>query len=325
MLLDPLEKQLDLPPRLVQVGNRLPHPRRVVRHEHVAPPRFLVPVADPPQRARIGLAVRALVNSIVWSLEHPGPDVDVVLTHHLIAHVPLQAGHKGHPPLLQLMEPPEIKIRAVGHHHAAGRERPRRATVTSPVLPSVTLMNVGRCPAWSTPTCSLIAPFVRRNDAHGKAARHKSMVDASTANSLFLNRKPCRGARCWQRASRRPKRFVERIRLLCVHPRQRGTTDERSHAQVIELVGLGAQVADESRRLCRPPSCPRPRATNCAQRLTRRSLWPSWCCRASASNSCRGSKSRSCRKTVVLWATAWISCLLNDLEQSLHQCVFCAK
>ena len=26
MLLDPLEKQLDLPPRLVQVGNRLPHP-----------------------------------------------------------------------------------------------------------------------------------------------------------------------------------------------------------------------------------------------------------------------------------------------------------
>ena len=48
----------------------------------------------------------------------------------------------------------------------------------------------------------------------------------------------------------------------------------------------------------------------------RHGLWPSWCCRASASNSCRGSKSRSCRKTVVLWATAWISCLLNDLEQS---------
>ena len=29
-----------------------------------------------------------------------------------------------------------------------------------------------------------------------------------------------------------------------------------------------------SRRLCRPPSCPRPRATNCAQRLITRSLWP---------------------------------------------------
>ena len=62
----------------------------------------------------------------------------------------------------------------------------------------------GRCPAWSRPTCSLIAPFVRRNDAQGKAAKHRSMVDASTANSLFLNRKPCRGARCWHRASRRP-------------------------------------------------------------------------------------------------------------------------
>ena len=56
-----------------------------------------------------------------------------------------------------------------------------RATVTSPALPSVTLRKLGRCPAWSRPTCSLMAPFVRRNDAYGKAAKHKSMVDASTA------------------------------------------------------------------------------------------------------------------------------------------------
>ena len=64
---------------------------------------------------------------------------------------------------------------------------------------------VAELPKGSRITDYIIAPFVRRNDAHGKAARHKSMVDASTANSLFLNRKPCRGARCWQRASRRPK------------------------------------------------------------------------------------------------------------------------
>ena len=38
------------------------------------------------------------------------------------------------------------------------------------------------------PTCSLTAPFVRPNDAHGKAAKHKSMVDPSTAYNLFLNR-----------------------------------------------------------------------------------------------------------------------------------------
>ena len=36
------------------------------------------------------MRLRALVNSIVWVAQHPGPDVDVVLTHHLIAHVPLQ-------------------------------------------------------------------------------------------------------------------------------------------------------------------------------------------------------------------------------------------
>ena len=33
-----------------------------------------------------------------------------MLAQHLIAHVPLQAGHERHPPLLQLMEPLEIQI-----------------------------------------------------------------------------------------------------------------------------------------------------------------------------------------------------------------------
>ena len=43
-----------------------------------------------------------------------------------------------------------------------------------------------------------------RKDAHGKTAKHKSMVVASTAYNLFLNRKLCLGAHCRQRLSRRP-------------------------------------------------------------------------------------------------------------------------
>ena len=41
------------------------------------------------------------------------------------------------------------------------------------------------------------------------------------------------------------ERFVEGVRLLGVHPRQRRAADEGPHAEVIELVGLGAQVADD--------------------------------------------------------------------------------
>lgn len=47
--------------------------------------------------------------------------------------------------------------------------------------------------------------LVLAQHAHGKTARHTSMVVASIAYSLFLNRKPCRGARYRQRASRREK------------------------------------------------------------------------------------------------------------------------
>ena len=40
------------------------------------------------------------------------------------------------------------------------------------------------------------------------------------------------------------QRFVEGVRLLRVHARQRGPTDE-SDAQVVELAGLRAEVADD--------------------------------------------------------------------------------
>ena len=169
-----------------------------------------------------------------------------MLTHHLIAHVPLQAGHKGHPPLLQLMEPPEIKIRAVGHHHAAGRERPRaghrdvaglavghadeRWQMSRQVHADVQLDRAFRAPE-RRPREG------RQAQVDGRRVHREQLVLEPEA----MPRSPLLAA--GQQASE--ERFVERVRLLCVHPRQRGTTDERSHTQVIELVGLGAQVADD--------------------------------------------------------------------------------
>ena len=49
-----------------------------------------------------------------------GSGSDVMLARDPISHAPLQARHEGHAPRLQLMEPLEVKIRAVRHDHAAG-------------------------------------------------------------------------------------------------------------------------------------------------------------------------------------------------------------
>ena len=54
------------------------------------------------------------------------------------------------------------------------------------------------------------------------------------------------------------ERFIERVRLLGVDPRQRRAADEDLYAEVIELVGLGAQAADDvAQARCRPASWPR--------------------------------------------------------------------
>ena len=58
MLLDPLEKQLDLPPRFVYIRNRLGHPRCVVGHEHIT-------VLRHRSGAAYAFRLRALVSSIV--------------------------------------------------------------------------------------------------------------------------------------------------------------------------------------------------------------------------------------------------------------------
>ena len=112
------------------------------------------------------------------------------------------------------------------------------------------------------------------------------------------------------------ERFVERVRLLCVHPRQRGATDERSHAQVIELVGLGGAGC----RRCRAGSAGRPvvqaegdelrPAAHHAESLALLVL------SSLGVEFMSGKQVEKLPETVVLWATAWISYFLNDLEQS---------
>ena len=55
-------------------------------------------------------------------------------------------------------------------------------------------MNGGNAPAWSYRECSLMAPFVVRNFAHGNTDRQRSMVVASMEYSGLLNLNLCLGA-----------------------------------------------------------------------------------------------------------------------------------
>ena len=124
MLLYPLEKQLDLPPRFVYIRNRLGHPRCVVGHEHIAVLRHRILVRHSPQRRGIRLPTASAGQLDRLIAEDAGPASDVMLARDPISHAPLQARHEGHAPRLQLMEPLEVKIRAVRHDHAAGWKRP---------------------------------------------------------------------------------------------------------------------------------------------------------------------------------------------------------
>ena len=96
-----------------------------------------------------------------------------------VPHAALEACHEGDATGLQLVKPREIEMARSATTTLPASNVHVRATVTSAVLPSVTLRKLGRWPAWSNPMCSLIAAFVRRNDAHGKTARHKSRLQNS--------------------------------------------------------------------------------------------------------------------------------------------------
>ena len=90
--------------------------------------------------------------------ENAGPGSDVLLAGDPIPHAALEPRHKGDATGLQLVKPLEMEVEA----RSATTTLPAsnvhvRATVTSPVSLSVTLTKLGRWPAWSNPTCSLIA------------------------------------------------------------------------------------------------------------------------------------------------------------------------
>ena len=165
--------------------------------------------------------------------EDARPGSDVMLARDPISHAPLQARHEGHAPRLQLMEPLEVKIRAVRHDHAAGWKRPGAGDL------DVAGLALGHTDE-ARQMARLIQPDVQldrkpscvEKTPTGRPPNTKAMVVASTAYNLFLNRNVPRRAlpAAAQQASK--QRLVEGVRLLGIDARQRRATDRRPYAQV---------------------------------------------------------------------------------------------
>ena len=163
-----------------------------------------------------------------------------------ISHAPLQARHEGHAPRLQLMEPLKVKIRAVRHDHAAGWKRPGAGDL------DVAGLALGHTDE-ARQMARLIQPDVQL-DRGLRASKgrpredRQTQIDGRRIDRVQLVLEPKAVPRralltAAQQASE--QRLVEGVRLLGIDARQRGATDRRPYAQVIELAPLGAQVAHD--------------------------------------------------------------------------------
>ena len=245
MLFDPLEEQLDLPPGLVKVGDRLGNPRGVVGHEHVAICCQRVAVDDPSQPVRIGLAAAGAGQLDRLVAENTGPGSDVMLVGDPIPHAALQARHEGDTMGLQLVKPREIETGVVGDDHAAGLEHPRTGHG------HVAGLAVGHADE-TRQVAGLVQPDVQLDRSLRAAERRpredrQAQVDGRSINRIQLVSEA-------ETVARRPlltttqqaaeQRFVEGVGLLGVDPRERRAAD-RPHAEVIELGGLSAQITHD--------------------------------------------------------------------------------
>ena len=187
--------------------------------------------------------------------------------------------------------------------------RSARAASMSDVLASVTVMNAGRCPAWSSATCAFTPPFVRRNFAHGNIARHRSITVESSEYSGFLNRNPCPGDANWQRGSSTPNSAWYNCHGFSAFTRASDDRDTSPTPRWYSLRDCADRFDTMSRRLQRPVSCAIPIATNWSHRVSLRGIRPALCFPASASNSCLGNSLSNCPNIVLLCDTAWIPCV----------------
>src|SRR5262249_5094408 len=181
MLLDPFEKQLDLPPAAIKLGDGECWQGEIVGKEHQPLAGCGVFESDATQR-------RVEVLTRVEAGEHDGlianqarASIDRMRITTLGFEVGFGAGDKEAFRLVQLIKPFEVDVSSVHDVESAGLGNSRSRTLTSCSLPSLMWRNEGMLPRRSNSVCNLMAALVERNGAQGNTDRHRSMVPASRA------------------------------------------------------------------------------------------------------------------------------------------------
>ena len=120
VLLDPLEKQLDLPAALVQRGNRQCGQGGVVGQEHQRLAGFRIFETDAPQLFGVVLRDVEAVHRDALVADDAGVAVGRYRVHPARIHAALGSGHEERARLMQREQPTEIQITAIHHIERPG-------------------------------------------------------------------------------------------------------------------------------------------------------------------------------------------------------------
>ncbi len=124
LLLEPLEKNFDVPARLIDVSDLLRRPVRLIRHEKERRLPVGITIGDQAQHAPKFSSAVAAGKADVLIRQDARAGFNRALAHHVVACSISPPGDKNDLPLAQFAEPAAVEIAAVKTEHRSLGERP---------------------------------------------------------------------------------------------------------------------------------------------------------------------------------------------------------
>lgn len=181
MLLDPFEKQFDLPAASIEIGDGQCWQRKIVGKEHQVLAGYGIFESDTTQgRVEILLGVKAREHDGLIA-DQAGAAIDGMGITALGFEVGLGTGDKEAFRLVQLIEPIEVDVASVHDVESTGLGQQEIEDIDVVQFAVADMEKRGDVAPQIQQRVQLDAALVERNGAQGKTDRHKSMVLASRA------------------------------------------------------------------------------------------------------------------------------------------------
>ena len=123
MLLDPFEKQFDLPATLVQRGDGQRGQRHIVGQEHQRLAGFRVFETDAPQLFRIAFRGVKTVQRDELVADYSRTSIYLHRVHPVSVHTPLGTGYEERAPLVEYEQSGEVEVAPIHHIECAGFDK----------------------------------------------------------------------------------------------------------------------------------------------------------------------------------------------------------